>query len=47
MRSNGYIEYTLNFVSKALGFLGKHADLSDPEVVKNFVGGYNANNGYR
>jgi hypothetical protein len=34
MKSSGYSEYTLNFVSKALSFLAKHADLNDTETVQ-------------
>lgn len=47
MKSNGYSEYTLNFVSKALTFLAKHADLNDTEAVKKFIGEYDADNGYK
>jgi hypothetical protein len=44
MKSNGYSEYTLNFVSKALSFLAKHADLNNAEAVKLFISEYSANN---
>jgi integrase len=47
MKSNGYSEYTLNFVSKALSFLNKHADLNNAEAVKMFIGEYTANNSYK
>ncbi|MGA2769015.1 MAG: site-specific integrase [Candidatus Bathyarchaeia archaeon] len=47
VKSNGYSEYTLNFASKALSFLAKHADLNDSEAVKRFISEYNANNSYK
>jgi hypothetical protein len=33
MKNNGYSEYTLNFVSKALRFLSAHADLNSSPTM--------------
>ena len=34
MKNNGKSDYSIRFVDKALTYLSKHADLNEPEQVK-------------
>lgn len=47
MKKQGLSDYTINFTRKALNFLDKHVDLSNPEQVKEFVAYYDANDSYK
>jgi integrase len=47
MKSKGYSQYTLRFVSKALKFLAKHSNLDNPESVKNFIANHNTTDNYK
>ena len=47
MKNNGKSDYTIRFVDKALRHLSKHADLNDPDNVKQFIANKNVSNGYK
>jgi hypothetical protein len=47
MKNNARSEYSIKTVDKALTLIGKHADLSEPEQVKQFIASKNASDGYK
>jgi len=47
MKNNGLSDYSIKFVDKALTHLSKHADLNQPEQVKQFIANKNVSNGYK
>jgi integrase len=47
MEKNARSKYTINFTSKALEFLAKHADLNQPEQVKAFIARLTSADGYK
>jgi integrase len=47
MKNNNKADSTINFTRKALTFLSKHTNLSEPEAVKQFIAQMNAKNGYK
>ena len=47
MKNNGKAETTIHFTRKALQFLAKHADLNNPEQVKQFIANHEVSNHYK
>ncbi|MDH5374335.1 MAG: site-specific integrase [Candidatus Bathyarchaeota archaeon] len=47
MKNNNKSDYTINFTRKALSYLSKHADLNEPEQVKQFIANHQVSNGYK
>ncbi|MDH5483498.1 MAG: site-specific integrase [Candidatus Bathyarchaeota archaeon] len=47
MKKDNKSNYTINFTRKALGFLGKHTSLAEPEAVKLFIAELEASDGYK
>jgi integrase len=47
MKSNGKSDYSIQFVDKTLTHLSQHADLSNPESVKQFIASKDVSNGYK
>jgi len=48
MKSNAKSDYSIKFVDKSLTYISKHADLSKPEEVKQFIANkQNVSNGYK
>lgn len=45
MKNNGKADTTIKWFSKALTAIGKHADLNNPEQVKQFIANKPATNG--
>ena len=47
MKNNGLSDYSIEFADKALTHLSKHADLNQPEQVKQFIADKNVSSGYK
>jgi integrase len=47
MKNNGKSDYSIQFVDKALTYISKHADLSEPEQVKQFIARRQVSSGYK
>jgi integrase len=47
MKNNGLSNYTIKFTDKALTYLSKHADLNNPEEVKQYIANLQTSNGYK
>jgi len=47
MKNNNKSDYTIKFTDKALTYLSKHADLDNPETVKQFIAGLRTSDGYK
>jgi len=47
MKNNGKSDYSIKFVDKALTYISKHADLNQPEQVKQFIANKNVSDGYK
>ena len=47
MENNGKSDYSIQFVDKALTYISKHADLSEPEQVKQFIARQQVSSGYK
>jgi len=47
MKNNNKSDYTIRFTDKALTYISKHADLNNPEAVKQFIASLQASNGYK
>ena len=47
MKNNAKSEYSIKFVDKALTYINKHADLNEPDQVKQFIANKNVSNGYK
>jgi hypothetical protein len=47
MKNNARSDYTIENTSKSLKYLDKHADLTQPEQVKQFIANKNVSNGYK
>ena len=47
MKNEGKSDYTIRNYDKLLSFLGNHADLNEPEQVKQFIATYNTSNGHK
>jgi len=47
MKKNNKSEYTINFTRKALGYLGKHTRLEEPEAVKLLIAELKSSDGYK
>jgi len=47
MKNNAKSDYSITFVDKSLTYISKHADLNNPEQVKQFIANKNVSNGYK
>ena len=47
MENNGKSNYSIKFVDKALTYISKHANLNEPEKVKQFIANLQVSNGYK
>ena len=47
MKNNGKAECTIKDVDKSLFYLSKHADLNQPEQIKQYIANLQAGNGYK
>jgi integrase len=47
MKNNGKSDYSITFVDKSLTYISKHADLNQPEQVKQFIANLQTSNGYK
>ena len=47
MKNKGKSDYSTHFVDKALKYISKHADLNEPEQVKQFIANLQAASGYK
>jgi len=47
MKNNARSEYSIKFVDKALTCISQHANLNEPEQVKQFIANKNVSNGYK
>jgi len=47
MKNEGKSDYTIRFTSKALSLLSKHADLNNPEQVKQYIAQLNTSTSYK
>jgi integrase len=47
MKNNARSEYSIKFVDKALTCISKHANLNEPEEVKQFIANKNVSDGYK
>jgi integrase len=47
MKNNGRSEYSIKFVDKSLTYISKHANLNEPEEVKQFIANLQTSNGYK
>jgi integrase len=47
MKNNGRSEYSIEFVDKSLTYISKHANLNEPEQVKQFIANLQTTNGYK
>jgi len=47
MKNNAKSDYSIKFVDKALTYISKHANLNEPEQVKQFIANKNVSNGYK
>jgi integrase len=47
MKNNARSDYSIKTVDKALTLIGKHADLNEPEQVKQFIASKNVSDGYK
>jgi hypothetical protein len=47
MKNNAKSDYSIKFVDKALTYISKHADLNEPEQVKQFIASKTVSNGYK
>jgi integrase len=47
MKNNGRSDYSTHFVDKASTYISKHANLNEPEQVKQFIANLNVTNGYK
>jgi integrase len=47
MKNNGRSEYSIEFVDKSLTYISKHANLNEPETVKQFIANKNVSNAYK
>jgi len=47
MKNNGKADSTIKDVDKALTYLNKHADLTNPEQVKQYIASLTCENGYK
>ena len=47
MKNNGRSDYSIRFVDKSLTYISQHADLNEPEQVKQFIANKNVSNGYK
>ena len=47
MKNTGKSDYSIKFVDKALTYISQHANLNEPEQVKQFIANKNVSNGYK
>ena len=47
MKNNAKSDYSIRFVDKALTYISKHANLNNPEQVKQFIANLQVSNGYK
>jgi len=47
MKNNGKSDYTIHFVDKSLTLISKHADLNNPDAVKQYIASKNVSNSYK
>ena len=47
MKNQAKSDYSIKFVDKALTYISKHADLNEPEQVKQFITNLQTTNGYK
>jgi len=47
MKNNGKSDYAIRFTDKALTYLNSHANLKNPEQVKQFIANLQVSNGYK
>jgi len=47
MKNNGKSDYSIKFVDKSLTYISKHANLNEPEQVKQFIANLQTTNGYK
>jgi hypothetical protein len=47
MKNNAKSDYSIRFVDKALTYISNHANLNEPEQVKQFIANLNVTNGYK
>ena len=47
MKNNGLSDYTIKFTDKALTYLNKHANLNNPEEVKQYIANHKTSNHYK
>jgi integrase len=47
MKNSGRSDYSIRFVDKSLTYISQHADLNEPEQVKQFIANKNVSNGYK
>jgi integrase len=47
MKNNGKSDYSTHFVDKSLTYISKHANLNEPEQVKQFIANLNVTTGYK
>ncbi len=47
MKNNGKSNHSIKFVDKSLTYISKHADLNQPETVKQFIANKTVSNGYK
>jgi integrase len=47
MKNNARSEYSIRFVDKSLTYISKHANLNEPEQVKQFIANLQTTNGYK
>jgi hypothetical protein len=45
MKNNGKSDYSIKTVDKALTYISKHADLNEPETVKQHIANKNVTDG--
>jgi len=47
MKNQNRSNYTIKFTDKSLTYISEHADLNEPETVKQFIANKNVSNGYK
>ena len=47
MKNNGQSDYSIRFADKALTYISNHANLNEPEQVKQLIANKNVSNGYK